>query len=134
MITAIATEKIAMVLYWRFKKAQAPLKIISPISFILGVPMGRFSTFLASSMAKMRVITPAAGTTQKMPGIFPPSIDNSQNYTTPIKTGQKHCTCSMFINLTPLILEPYPLYPPAFAEAATRRQASPWQGEGDDFF
>jgi hypothetical protein len=42
-------------------------------------------------MAKMTAITPAVGTTQKIPGIFPPLANNRQDYTTPIKAGQKHC-------------------------------------------
>jgi hypothetical protein len=44
---------------------------MAPISSILGVPGERFSTSLAIIMAKMIAITPAAGTTQNIPGIFP---------------------------------------------------------------
>jgi hypothetical protein len=45
---------------------------MSPISFILGVPMERLSTFRAKNMAKITVMIPAAGTTQKIAGISPP--------------------------------------------------------------
>jgi len=71
MTIAIPTEYIAIVLYWRLRKAQAPWNIISPISFILGVPVGRFKTFLANIMAKIIVITPDMGTIQNIPGISP---------------------------------------------------------------
>jgi hypothetical protein len=48
--------------------------MISPISFIFGVPVGRFITFLIRKSANITVNTPAAGTIQKIPGnsdIFP---------------------------------------------------------------
>jgi hypothetical protein len=65
---------MAMVLYWRLRNAQAARKMISPISFIFGVPVGRFITFLIRKSANITVITPAAGTIQNIFGnsdIFP---------------------------------------------------------------
>jgi hypothetical protein len=49
---------------------QAPSKIMPPIRAISGVPWERFSTSLASIMAKTMAAMPAAGTIQNIPGIY----------------------------------------------------------------
>jgi hypothetical protein len=65
---------MAIVLYWRRRKARAPLKMMSPTSLICGVPVGRFKTFRANKMANTIAPIPDIGTIQNMTGIFPSQI------------------------------------------------------------
>jgi hypothetical protein len=56
--------------------------------------MERLSTFRAKNMAKITVMIPAAGTTQKIAGILPPFdeyilVNSRQDYTTAKRRGKR---------------------------------------------
>ena len=64
MITDVATAMMAMVRYWRLRKAFAPSKIMLAMRRISSVPVSRRSTSQASQSAKSTAAKPENGTIQ----------------------------------------------------------------------
>ena len=62
MRTPVTSARMAMVRYWRFRKAMAPSKIMEETSRIASVPVSRRSTSQASQRAKTTPANPATGT------------------------------------------------------------------------